>query len=65
MESPDHQTAGFSTPIGTRRRFFQLATGAAASVIAVGLSIPLIGFLISPAFQPLRACASGSGAVRR
>jgi menaquinol-cytochrome c reductase iron-sulfur subunit len=51
MASPDHQTAGFSTPIGSRRRFFQWVTGAAASVIALGLGIPLIGFLVSPAFQ--------------
>ena len=40
IESPDHQTAGFSTPIGTRRRFFQWATGAAASIIALGLEFP-------------------------
>lgn len=51
MESSDHQTSGFSTPIGTRRRFFQWATGAAASIIALGLGVPLIGFLIAPAFQ--------------
>lgn len=41
--------SGLSTPVGTRRRFFQWMTAAAMSIISVGLAIPLIGYVISPA----------------
>ena len=54
MSSPNQQpshTPGFSTPIGTRRRFFQWVTRAAAGVIGLGLAVPLIGYVISPALK--------------
>lgn len=41
--------SGLSTPVGTRRRFFQWMTAAAISIISVGLAIPLISYVISPA----------------
>jgi len=43
--------SGFSTPVGTRRRFFQWITGAAAGFIGFSLAVPLVGYLISPAFK--------------
>ncbi len=39
------------TPVGTRRRFFEWVTSAAAAVIAFGLAVPLLGYVISPAFK--------------
>ena len=42
---------GFHTPVGTRRRFFLWVTRAAAGVIGLGLAVPLIGYVISPAFK--------------
>lgn len=41
---------GFSTPVGSRRTFFRWVTLAAAGFVGIGLAIPLIGSLISPAF---------------
>jgi menaquinol-cytochrome c reductase iron-sulfur subunit len=38
-------------PSGSRRRFFQWVTNVAAGVIGMGLAIPLLGYLISPAFK--------------
>jgi len=35
----------------TRRQFFELVTQAAAGLIALGLAIPLIGYVISPALK--------------
>ncbi|MBI4001906.1 MAG: ubiquinol-cytochrome c reductase iron-sulfur subunit [Nitrospira defluvii] len=47
----DHQPAGgLSTPVGSRRIFFHWVTVAAAGFVGMGLAIPLIGSLISPAF---------------
>lgn len=47
----DHQPGGgFSTPVGSRRTFFQWVTVVAAGIVGVGLSIPLLSALISPAF---------------
>ncbi len=40
---------GFSTPVGSRRRFFGWITAAVAGVVGISLSIPLLGSLISPA----------------
>jgi len=55
MTSPPERDAGppsgFSTPVGTRRRFFQWATRAAAGLIGLGLAVPLIGYVISPALK--------------
>lgn len=41
----------FSSPTGTRRRFFQWVTSAAAGLIGVSLAVPLVGYVISPAFK--------------
>jgi menaquinol-cytochrome c reductase iron-sulfur subunit len=43
-------TGGFSTPVGSRRRFFSWITAAVAAIVGISLSIPLLGSLISPAF---------------
>jgi len=48
---PDVNEPGFYTPVGSRRKFFQWVTGAAAAVVAAGLAIPLIGYVISPSFK--------------
>ncbi len=50
-EQPQPLVPGLSTPIGTRRTFFRWVTGAAASLIGLGLAIPLIGYVISPALK--------------
>jgi len=55
LEQPDQQpSGGFSTPVGSRRTFFHWVTLAAAGLVGVGLSIPLLSTLISPAFQRRR-----------
>src|SRR5215472_7647746 len=54
MSSPDQQpshTSGFYTPVGTRRRFFQWVTRAAAGFIGLSLTVPIIGYVISPALK--------------
>lgn len=43
--------AGLSTPVGSRRTFFHWVTVAAAAVVGVGLAVPLLGSLVSPAFM--------------
>ena len=43
--------SGFSTPVGTRRRFFQWVTRAAAGFIGLGLAVPLVGYVVSPALK--------------
>jgi menaquinol-cytochrome c reductase iron-sulfur subunit len=43
--------SGLSTPAGTRRRFFQWVTRAAAGFIGLSLAVPLVGYVISPAFK--------------
>lgn len=42
---------GFYTPIGSRRTFFQWVTRTAVGVIGLCLSIPLVGYVISPALK--------------
>lgn len=42
---------GLSTPVGTRRRFFHWVTTAAASLVGLGLAIPLLGYVIAPALK--------------
>lgn len=49
-QNPGH-ASGFSTPVGTRRRFFQWVTRAAAGLIGLGLAVPLLGYVISPALK--------------
>ena len=39
------------TPEGSRRRFFQWVTRAVMGVIGLGLAVPLIGYVISPALK--------------
>ena len=54
MSSPDpspSHLSGFSTPVGTRRRFFQWVTRAAAGFIGLSLAVPLVGYVISPALK--------------
>lgn len=48
---PAGKAGGFHTPIGGRRTFFRWATAAAMSWIGLGLAIPLVGFVMSPAFK--------------
>lgn len=40
-----------STPLGSRRTFFRWVTAGAASFIGLGLAIPLLGYVISPALK--------------
>jgi len=51
MEPKDTKTPGFYTPVGSRRRFFQWVTRAAAGLIGLSLAIPLVGYVISPALK--------------
>lgn len=43
--------SGFSTPVGSRRTFFRWVTTGAAGLIGLGLAIPLLGYVISPALK--------------
>jgi menaquinol-cytochrome c reductase iron-sulfur subunit len=50
--SDPHASAGASTgPDGGRRRFFQLVIKASAGLIGLSLAVPLVGYLIFPAFK--------------
>jgi menaquinol-cytochrome c reductase iron-sulfur subunit len=51
IEPADSRSPGFSTPVGSRRVFFQWVTRIAAGLIGLGLAIPLIGYVVSPAFK--------------
>jgi menaquinol-cytochrome c reductase iron-sulfur subunit len=42
---------GLSTPVGTRRSFFVKTTMFISSLIGLSLAIPLIGYVVAPAFQ--------------
>ena len=42
---------GLSTPVGTRRSFFVKTTMFISSLIGLSLAIPLIGYVIAPAFR--------------
>jgi len=50
-EAEQNDSSGFYTPVGSRRKFFHWMTGIAASLIGLGLAIPLVGYVISPAFK--------------
>lgn len=50
-EHPEEAQSGLYTPVGSRRTFFQWMTGAAVACIGLGLSIPLLGYLMSPALK--------------
>lgn len=43
--------AGLSTPVGSRRTFFRWVTGGLVGLIGMGLAIPLIGYVVSPALK--------------
>lgn len=47
----DDAPSGLRTPVGSRRTFFHWMTRAAAACIGLGLSIPLLGYLVSPALK--------------
>ncbi|MEK7787804.1 MAG: ubiquinol-cytochrome c reductase iron-sulfur subunit [Chloroflexota bacterium] len=42
---------GLHTPVGTRRSFFSWVTAGIAGLIGVGLAVPLLGYIISPALK--------------
>lgn len=42
---------GLSSPVGTRRTFFQWVTAAAAGLIGLGLVVPLAGYVIAPSLK--------------
>lgn len=44
-------TSDCYSPVGTRRKFFQWVTRAAAGLIGVSLAIPLVGYVVSPALK--------------
>ena len=47
---PDHDTQeGLTTPIGTRRSFFTRITAIISAFIGISLTIPLVGYVVSPA----------------
>ncbi len=50
MPRSESSESGFSTPIASRRRFFQWVTRA-AGFIGIGLAVPLVGYVISPALK--------------
>ncbi len=39
------------TPVGSRRKFFQWMIGLASGLIGLGLAIPLVGYVVSPALK--------------
>lgn len=47
----DEDAPVISTPVGTRRRFFAWVTRIAMGVIGVGLAVPLIDYVVSPAMK--------------
>lgn len=49
--SAEKESPGFYTPVGSRRTFFRWVTRAAAGLIGLGLAIPLVGYVISPALK--------------
>lgn len=50
-ESKTELVHGLSSPVGTRRTFFQWVIAAATGVIGLGLAGPLAGYLVSPALK--------------
>lgn len=50
-EQPERETAERCGQTGSRRTFFKRVTGAAVALIGMGLAVPLIGYLVSPAFK--------------
>lgn len=50
-DSNDKVSSRCDTPTGTRRTFFQWVISVAAGLIGVSLTIPLVGYVISPALK--------------
>lgn len=50
-EPDDVLASGLSTPVSSRRSFFQRMIGLSAGLIGLGLSIPLVGYVVSPALR--------------
>jgi menaquinol-cytochrome c reductase iron-sulfur subunit len=50
-EPPQPLVPGLSSPVGTRRTFFKWVTTVAAGLIGIGLAVPLIGYVVSPALK--------------
>ena len=49
---PDSEVEeGLSTPVGTRRSFFAWVTGGISTFIGISLAVPLVGYIIFPAFR--------------
>lgn len=42
---------GLYTPVGSRRTFFNWVTAGIAGLIGLGLAVPLLGYVISPALK--------------
>jgi len=51
MSSEDSHSWGLQTPVGSRRTFFGWVTSGIAGLIGVGLAVPLLGYVISPALK--------------
>ncbi|MFO0698296.1 MAG: ubiquinol-cytochrome c reductase iron-sulfur subunit [Nitrospira sp.] len=51
MKLEHQETPDVSLPVATRRTFCEWVTGAAAGLIGIGLAVPLIGYVISPALK--------------
>lgn len=49
-DTQSSEGTGLSTPVGSRRTFFHWMTVAAAAMVGMGLAVPLLGSLVSPAF---------------
>lgn len=45
------EEGGDHTPVGSRRRFFGWVTRVSAGLVGLGLAIPLLGYVISPALK--------------
>ncbi|WP_447976921.1 QcrA and Rieske domain-containing protein [Candidatus Nitrospira bockiana] len=45
------ETIGLSTPVGSRRSLFRWVTRAVAGLIGIGLAVPLVGYVVSPALK--------------
>ncbi|MDP1768926.1 MAG: ubiquinol-cytochrome c reductase iron-sulfur subunit [Nitrospirota bacterium] len=45
------EKGGDHTPVGSRRRFFAWVTRVASGLIGLGLAIPLVGYVVSPALK--------------
>ncbi len=54
VETPvsiQEEESGVSTPVGTRRSFFTRVTAAISAFIGLSLTIPILGYVVAPAFQ--------------